>query len=228
MQNIVMMLKRKLFILMALVLPMLMVSCSCGDGKKPEGASEPEEQSNAFSAEALADLVEYERQKEGEGTEYNPWQSYGLKEMVDLAAAEESDFEYQDEATTAEMAESGENAADEAIPDADENYVSAPVVYYLGYNVDFNSSKSDLTAFTKKGDDGVGVIDRFDDKGSRIDILVYDKALYDDFLLKNKDQVRYEMVDENNYLSKDSLGRDVSICFAGETNGGYSFSIQTN
>lgn len=221
------MLKRKLFILMALVLPVLVVSCSCDKSKKKEDPAVQEEQSNAFSAEALADLVEYERQKEGEGTEYNPWQSYGLKEMVDMAAAEESDFEYQDDGTDVGSS-SSDDETDEPIPDADENYVSAPVVYYLGYNVDFNSSKSDLTAFTKKGDDGVGVIDRFDDKGSRIDILVYDKALYDDFVLKSKDPVRYEMLDENNYLSKDSLGRDVSICFSGEANGGYSFSIQTN
>ena len=220
-------LKSKLFILMALCLSVLMSSCSCGDKKEKSESPENEENTNAFSAEALADLVEYERQKEGEGTEYNPWQSYGLKEMVDMAAADESDFEYQDGDDENASSDEEDLEADAAIPDADETYVSAPVVYYLGYNIDFNSSKTDLSAFTKKGDDSVGVIDRFDDKGSRIDILVYDKSLYDDFLLKSKDQVRYEMIDENTYLSKDSLGRDVSILFGGGTSGGYHISIET-
>ncbi len=221
-------LRNNLFIILSLAMSAMMLSCSCDDSKKKDVPTEQEDHANAFSSEALADLVEYERQKEGEGTEYNPWQSYGLKEMVDLAAADDSDFEYQEEATTEEMGEDVDDASESAIPDADENYVGAPVVYYLGYNVDFNSQKTDLTAFSKKEDDGVGVIDRFDDKGSRIDILVYDKKLYDDFLQKSKDQVRYEMIDENTYLSKDSVGRDVSISFAGESHGGYQFSIQTN
>ena len=223
-----MMFRNKLFIIMLLALATQMISCGCKDSKKKEVSTEQDDNANAFSSEALADLVEYERQKEGEGTEYNPWQTYGLKEMVDMEAADDSDFEYQDEATSEEMSDGSEEMSEGTFPDADENYVGGPVIYYLGYNVDFNSQKTDLTAFTKKGDDGVAVIDRFDDKGSRIDILVYDKKLYDDFLQKSKDQVRYEMVDDNTYLSKDSLGRDVSICFSGEANGGYQFSIQTN
>ena len=84
-----------------------------------------------------------------------------------------------------------------------------------------------MSAFSKQEDDGVGVIDRFDDKGSRIDILVYDKKLYDDFVQKSKDQVRYTKVDDSTYVSKDSVVRDVNICFAGAAHGGYQISILT-
>ncbi len=214
-------LKDKLLLSIALVACLFMLSCGCKSDPKAETPQEQDEQPNAFSAEALADLVEYERQKEGEGTEYNPWQSYGLKEMVDLDAADDSDFEYQDEEGTEEEEVEGQ------IPDGDENYVGDPVVYYLGYHVDFNASKTDMSAFTKKEDDGVGVIDRFDDKGSRIDILVYDKKLYDDFVQKSKDQVRYTKLDDSTYVSKDSVGHDVNICFTGAAHGGYQISILT-
>jgi hypothetical protein len=214
-------LKDKFLLSIAFVACLLMLSCGCKSDPKAEVPQEQEEQPNAFSAEALADLVEYERQKEGEGTEYNPWQSYGLKEMVDFDDADDSDFEYQDE----DGAEVEETEGE--IPDGDENYVGDPLIYYLGYHVDFNSSKTDMSAFSKQEDDGVGVIDRFDDKGSRIDILVYDKKLYDDFVQKSKDQVRYTKVDDSTYVSKDSVGRDVNICFAGAAHGGYQISILT-
>ena len=214
-------LKDKLLSGISLVVCSFVLSCGCKSDLKSENPQEQDEQPNAFSAESLADLVEYERQKEGEGTEYNPWQSYGLKEMVDQDVADDSDFEYQDEDGSEVEESEGE------IPDGDENYVGDPVVYYLGYHVDFNSSKTDMSAFSKQEDDGVGVIDRFDDKGSRIDILVFDKKLYDDFLQKSKDQVRYTKVDDSTYVSKDSVGPDVNICFAGAAYGGYQISIQT-
>lgn len=214
-------LKKNFLLSITFIACLLMLSCGCKSDPKAEETQEQEEQPNAFSAEALADLVEYERQKEGEGTEYNPWQSYGLKEMVDLDDADDSDFEYQDE-DGAEVEE-----AEGEIPDGDDNYVGDPLIYYLGYHVDFNSSKADMSAFSKQEDDGVGVIDRFDDKGSRIDILVYDKKLYDDFVQKSKDQVRYTKVDDSTYVSKDSVGRDVNICFAGAAHGGYQISILT-
>ena len=81
------MFRNKLFIIMLLALATQMISCGCEDSKKKEVSTEQDDNANAFSSEALADLVEYERQKEGEGTEYNPWQTYGLKEMVDMEAA---------------------------------------------------------------------------------------------------------------------------------------------
>lgn len=221
-----MVLKHKFLLFVALAASALICSCGCKDNQKTAEPVEQEEADNAFSAEALADLVEYERQKEGEGTEYNPWLTYGLKEMVDMDAAEDEDFEYQDADEADAEAEEEADATEEAIPDATDDYVGDPVVYYLGYHVDFNAAKADITAFTKSEDDGVGVIDRFDDNGSRIDIIVFDKKIYDDFVQKSKDPVRYQPLDDNTYLSKDSLGRDVSVSFAGPSNGGYLFSIQ--
>lgn len=206
----------------AVFFAILLVSCGCGKTEKPVDNQEiiEDDLNAAFSSEALADIVEYERQKEGEGTEYNPWQSYGLTEMMDADAADDADFEYQ------EGDDLPQDEVEGQIPDATEDFVGEPLVYYLGHNVDFKAGKDDLSAFTKKAEDGVGVIDRFDDKDSRIDILIFNKSLYEDFVQKGQDQVRYTKVDDTTFVSRDSVGRDVEVCFAGAQNGGYVIRVK--
>ena len=207
----------------------LMTSCGCKEKKEQVEGVDSLEHSDAFSAEALADIVEYQRQKSGEGTEYNPWASYGLLELVDVDDADEEDFEYIDEEEVAESDEAYDEYGDEEyeqIPDASDDYEAASMTYFLGHNVKFDSSRHDVTAFSKQADDAVGVIDRFDDEGSQIDILIYNKELYDDFMKKSKDTVRYQDLGGNRFLSKgDSLASPVTVCFEGSANGGYLISI---
>ena len=183
---------------------------------------------NAFSAEALADIVEYQRQKDGVGTDYNPWATYGFQELIDADESQEQDFEYAEDELEAEQEYEEVDPDAEEFQDASDDYVGEPVVYYLGHNVNFNSKKNDVSAFTKKGNDAVGVIDRFDDQDSRIDMLIFDKKLYDDFKLKGDDAERYEKMEDGNLLSvADSTAvKDVEVLFKGASNGGYLISVQ--
>ena len=212
-----------------LLLACILTSCGCNESKVHEDGVDSLVNDDAFSAEALADIVEYQRQKDGEGTEYNPWTSYGFVELVDIDESDEEDFEYNDEEGSDESADDIDEYREEdyeQIPDGDEHYEAEPMIYFLGYNVNFNSSRHDVSAFTKQSDDAVGVIDRFDDEGSRIDILIYNKELYEDFVKKSKDTVRYKELGDNRFLSKgDSLGTPVTVCFEGANNGGYLISI---
>ena len=218
---------KKIFYAFLFLTACLMYSCGCKDNKVQDEGVDSLENDNAFSAEALADIVEYQRQKDGEGTEYNPWASYGMVELVDVDESAEEDFEYIDEETEgAEANDDYEDEMYEQIPDGDENYDAEPMVYFLGHNVTFDSSRHDVSAFSKKADDAVGVIDRFDDEGSRLDILIYNKELYDDFVKKSKDTVRYKELGDNRFLSRgDSIDTPVTVSFEGENNGGYLISI---
>ncbi len=216
--------KKCSFIVLFCLLGILMWSC----GNKKDGQNDIVENTenpevNAFSAEALPEIVEYQRQKSSnEGTgEYNPWEMYGLKEMVggdNIEDVTDEDYEYGDDIDSEEEERQFEEASD--------GYDSEPVVYYLGHNVDFKLNKNDISDFKKKGDDAVAVIDRLDNNAKQIDILVYDKALYDDFVKKSKDQVRFEKIGDNLYVSKgDSSQVDVALNFVGPSNGGYLLNI---
>ncbi len=224
--------KTKFFITVAFVAGLMV--CACGGKKETTEVETPETEAdvNAFSAEALPEIVEYQRQKsssEGAG-EYNPWEMYGLKEMVSAEDVSDADYEYDDVEEEAEMEE------EEQFEDASDDYEAEPVVYYLGHNVEFKLAKKDLSDFKKKGDDAVAVIDRMDNNAKQIDILIFNKTTYDDFLKKSDDLVKqnndgehpsgYEKQGNNVYISKgDSTASDVAIMFAGPANGGYLLSI---
>jgi hypothetical protein len=175
---------------------------------------------NAFSADALPDLVSYQQQKsseEGVG-EYNPFESYGFKEMVSPDDVTDEDYEYADEQVE-EVLDEGQ------FEEASENYQSQPVTYYLGHNVEFKLKNNDLSDFKKKADDAVAVIDRFDDNAKQMDILIYDKKLYDEFRKESNEQ-KYSQQGENLFIAKaDSIGVDVAVNFVGPCNGGYLISI---
>ena len=223
------MLKEKMILCVALFTATFLFSCGCKD--KPAVKNEQEEnlEVDGFTAENLSELVFYESQKKNEeGNDNDPWQRLGFKDMNLGEDAQDSDYDYADEGDMQmdEGVEADEAESEEGqIPDADKDFVAQPLAYYLGYHVDFNPSKTDLTGFKKTEDDGVGVIDRLDDKGSRIDILIYDKKLYDDFVLKCTDQVMYEKVNDSTFLSKDSLSKGVNVYFGGSFNGGYQISL---
>ena len=222
--------KSAYWLITAILAVNIVCSCSCGSKKadKNEVAPDSLENVNAFSAEALADIVEYQRQKDGVGTDYNPWATYGFQELIDADESQEQDFEYAEDELEAEQEYEEVDPDAEEFQDASDDYVGEPVVYYLGHNVNFNSKKNDVSAFTKKGNDAVGVIDRFDDQDSRIDMLIFDKKLYDDFKLKGDDAERYEKMEDGNLLSvADSTAvKDVEVLFKGASNGGYLISVQ--
>lgn len=212
--------KKRFFITLAFVASIMLCACGGKTENNPEAEEQQEENSNAFSAEALAEIVDYQRQKsspEGSG-EYNPWTTYGLKEMVgDMDDFSEDDFEYADE---------GEGEPEGQFEEATDDFEGEDVIYYLGYNVDFKLKNKDISDFKKKGDDAVAVVDRMDNDKKQIDILIFNKATYDEFVKKSKDQVRYQKQEDNLFVSKaDSTGNDVMVKFAGPFNGGYLLSI---
>mgnify|MGYP007069845330 CR=1 FL=1 len=211
---------RVLFYAFAIQAICMLASCnSCGSDSTEETATNDSTEID-FSSEALADIVEYQRQKGG-GTEYNPWEGYGLKEMIDFAAEEADETEYDDD----EYREDPDAAMqfEEGTDDYDNG---EPMVYYLGHDVNFNSKKADVSAFTKKSDNAVGVVDRFDKGGSKIDIIMFSKNMYDDFLLKMSDTERYVKQTDNTFLALgDSLETNVVLEFDGKKNDGYLLSI---
>lgn len=217
--------KTKYYLLLACLTSLLVYSCGKKeDNNKEVGEETTVENDAAFSADALAEIVEYQRQKSGEeGTgEYNPWLSYGLKEMTSAADVTDDDYEYDEDFDDDDIGDDDEVHFN----DADDDYESQPVVYFLGHNVDFKMKNNDISDFKKKSDDAVAVVDRFDNKASQIDILIFDKKLYDEFVKKGNDQVRYKKQGENVVISKgDSIATDVAVLFAGKTDGGYLVSI---
>ena len=215
--------KKYCFIILAVV-SVFVITASCSGNKASEQNPEEIEDSlmseNAFSADALPDLVSYQQQKsseEGVG-EYNPFESYGFKEMVSPDDVTDEDYEYADEQVE-EVLDEGQ------FEEASENYQSQPVTYYLGHNVEFKLKNNDLSDFKKKADDAVAVIDRFDDNAKQMDILIYDKKLYDEFRKESNEQ-KYSQQGENLFIAKaDSIGVDVAVNFVGPCNGGYLISI---
>jgi len=214
--------KTRIFITIAFIATLMVWACGGKTENNPDADIQQEEDVNAFSAEALAEIVDYQRQKsspEGSG-EYNPWSTYGLKEIMDddLEDVSEEDFEYADE---------GEEGAEEGqFEDASDSYEAEDVVYFLGHNVEFKLKNRDISDFKKKGEDAVAVVDRLDNNKKQIDILIFNKATYDEFVKKSKDQVRYQKQEENLFVAKaDSAGKDVMVKFAGPFNGGYLLSI---
>ena len=97
--------KSAYWLITAILAVNIVCSCSCGSKKadKNEVAPDSLENVNAFSAEALADIVEYQRQKDGVGTDYNPWATYGFQELIDADESQEQDFEYAEDELEAEQ-----------------------------------------------------------------------------------------------------------------------------
>ena len=202
------------------------IICACA-GKK-ENKEEVEDRieadnDNAFSAEALPDIVDYQRQKSSQdGTgDFNPWEMYGFKELVSADDESDEDYEYDDEYDAVETEEQ-----EGQFQEAGENFEAQPVVYYLGYNVNFKLKNNDISDFSKKADDAVAVIDRLDNNAKQIDILFFDKKLYDDFKKQGDKLERLDKISDNMLVSKgDSTDVDVAVNFAGPANGGYLLSI---
>lgn len=215
---------RILFYAFALMATISFASCnSCGSNSTEDNQTTNDSTEIDFSSEAMADIVEYQRQKSGEGTEYNPWEGLGLKELIDLSTEESDENEYDDDEYRMD------NDEDMQFVEGDDEFDNGePMVYFLGYNVDFNSKKNDISAFTKKGDNAVGVIDRFDKEGSRIDMMLFDKGMYDEFLKKMSDAERYEKQTDNQFIALgDSTESNVVIEFGGLKNDGYLLSVFT-
>ena len=103
------------------------------------------------------------------------------------------------------------------------------MVYYLGYDVEFNSKNPDISAFAKKGENSIGIIDRFDKEGSRIDMMLFNKSMYDEFKQKMNDKERYAQQSANKFVAMgDSVESHVVIEFGGQKNDGYLISVFTN